>query len=87
MAVPTAAASLNKPAYAVGEAMTLTVTYGDADQRTASQTITVADSTGNDVVITTSAIIDPLTVTVEDVDRTWAKVSDTGTVAVYTAVA
>jgi len=89
MAAPTATASLDKTAYVTGETMTLTISYADADQRTATQTITVEDSAGNDVVITTTAVINPqgLTVTVQDVERTFTKVSDTGAVAVYTATA
>lgn len=89
MAAPNATASLDKSAYVTGETMTLTVSYSDADQRAATQTITVEDSAGNDVVITTSAVINPqnLTVTVSDAERTFTKVSDTGAVAVYTAVA
>lgn len=89
MAAPEVTASLDKSAYVTGETMTLTVSYRDADQRTATQTITVEDTGGADVVITTTAVINPqnLTVTVTDAERTFSKVSDTGAVAVYTAVA
>jgi hypothetical protein len=90
MSSPTVAASLNKAAYAVGETMTLTVTYGDPDRKTLTVTVTVedTDATTAPATVTATAVIDPLTVTVSDSSgRVWTKVSDSGTVAVYTAKA
>lgn len=88
MATPSVSASLDKTTYAPGELMTLTVTYSDPDTDSVQVTITVTDKSGNQSAPTTlTAVIDPLTVGVTDPDRTWAKVSDTGTVAVFTATA
>jgi hypothetical protein len=87
MADPIVSASLDKPTYKLGEPMTLTVTYSDPDHDVAEQTITVEDSAGTKTVVTTTAIVDPLTVTVSDPDRTWSKVSDNGQVAVFAAAA
>lgn len=87
MAAPTVTASLNKATYNPGEQMQLTVTYGDADHDVATQTITVSDSAGTETVVTTTAVVDPLTVEVSDPDRTWTKQSDNGQVAVFTSTA
>lgn len=90
MANPTVSASLNKATYAKGETMTLTVTYGDADNKTFSVTVQVTDSEGNksEPVTVPVSISDKVTVAVTDTDgRTWAKVSDNGSVAVYTSTA
>jgi len=89
MATPTVSASLNKSAYQPGEPMTLTVTYSDADTKAVRVTVTVADSSGNtSAPAEVTALIDPSTVTVADSSgRVWVKQSDTGSVAVYTAVA
>ena len=88
MAAPTVSASLNKPAYAVGETMTLTVNYDDPDRQPVTVTVTVTDHSGNtSAPVTVAAVIDPLTLTVTDADRTWALQSDSGTVAVFTAEA
>lgn len=90
MATPTVSASLNKSSFAPGEQMLLTVQYGDTDNDTVLVTVTVEDSQGNkSAPVTINAnIADPVTVTVSDSDnRTWTKQSDTGTVAVYRAVA
>jgi hypothetical protein len=88
MATPTVSASLNKATYVPGEVMTLTVTYGDADTKSVSVTITVKDSAGNtSAPATVTAVIDPLTITVTDAARTWTKTSDNGSVATFTATA
>lgn len=88
MANPTVTASLNKTAYAPGETMTLTVNYADADRQSLAVTITVTDSSGNTGTATANAIIDQGTVVVTSSPaRTWTKVSDSGTVAVFTATA
>jgi hypothetical protein len=89
MAAPTVTATLDKPSYNKGDRITLTVNYSDPDNRPVTVTVDVKDSSGNDVLsTTTSAVIDPLTVTVtDDGGRTWAKVTDTGAVAQYTTTA
>lgn len=89
MAIPTVSASLNKSSYAPGETMTLTVSYGDADTKTMSVTVTATDSQGNTGTSTpVSVVIDPTTLSVSDsLGKTWTKASDSGTVAVFTAVA
>ncbi len=89
MAAPTATASLNAPTYSPGDQMTLTVTYGDADTRPVTVTIVVTDAQGNSSApVKVTAVIDPLTIAVtDDSGRTWTKVSDNGSVAVYRAVA
>ncbi|MCW3838937.1 hypothetical protein ONA70_02355 [Micromonospora yasonensis] len=89
MAAPTVTASLNASTYSPGDQMTLTVTYGDPDTKALTVTVVVTDSQGNSSAPTkATAVIDPLTVTLtDDSGRTWTKVSDTGTVAVYRAVA
>lgn len=88
MSQPTVSASLSKSVYAPGELMTLTVTYGDADTKPVRVTVVVTDSSGNtSAPVTVGAVIDPLTLKVTDPSRTWEKVSDTGTVAVFTSLA
>lgn len=89
MANPTiSSATLNKAFYQPGELMTLTVNYSDADRQMLQLQIKVTDSQGNEANANTSAIIDPATVTVSSVPtKTWTKVSDNGSVAVFTAVA
>ncbi|MBY8873790.1 hypothetical protein K7640_18335 [Micromonospora sp. PLK6-60] len=89
MAAPTASASLNATTYSPGEQMLLTVTYGDPDTQQVTVTVVVTDSKGNSSnPVKVNAVIDPLTVTVtDDSARAWTKVSDTGSVAVYRAVA
>lgn len=88
MATPTLTASLDKLSYAPGEKMTLTVTYADADNATVSFTVTGVDSDGNDAVVTVQRrTLDPVTLTVSDPGKTWTKVSDNGSVAVFTATA
>lgn len=87
--IPTVTASLNKATYIKGETITLTVNYRDADTKTVTVTITVKDAAGNLGTATVPlTVADPLTLTVTDTDgRVWAKVSDSGSVAVYSAVA
>ncbi|MFI7607885.1 hypothetical protein ACIBTV_22465 [Micromonospora sp. NPDC049366] len=89
MAAPTVTASLNAASYSPGDPMTLTVTYGDADTRPLTVTIVVTDAQGNSSApVRVAAVIDPLTLTVtDDSGRDWTRLSDTGTVAVYRAVA
>lgn len=90
MAAPSVSATLDKTAYAPGELMTLTVTYGDPDSRTLKLTIQVQDTTGGTgATVVTSAVLDSLTLIVTDSDssRTWTKKSDTGAIAVFTAKA
>lgn len=89
MATPTVTASLNKASYAPGEDMILTVTYGDTDTQLVTVTVQVTDKAGNQSnPQNVSAVIDPLTVSVtDDAGRTWTRQSDTGSTAVYKAVA
>ncbi|MEU7801560.1 hypothetical protein AB0B10_20050 [Micromonospora arborensis] len=89
MATPTAIAALSAPAYSPGDQMLLTLNYSDADNKPLTVTIVVTDARGNSSApVTTSVVIDPLTVSVtDDSGRTWARVSDNGAVAVYRAVA
>ncbi|MBX7265818.1 hypothetical protein KIF24_07100 [Micromonospora sp. Llam7] len=89
MAAPTASASLNATSYVPGAQMLLTVTYGDPDNKTLTVSIVVTDAQGNSSApVKVSPVIDPLTVAVtDDSGRTWTRVSDNGSVAVYRAVA
>jgi len=89
MATPTVSASLDKATYAPGEKMLLTVNYADADNQSVSVTITVTDAAGNSSApVTANAIIkDGVTLSVTEAGKTWAKVSDTGAVAVFSRVA
>lgn len=89
MANPTLSASLDQATYAKGDTMTLTVTYGDADQEALSISVQVTDASGNTTgPVGLSAVIDPLTLHVADPSgREWTRVSDTGSVAVYQATA
>ena len=89
MASPTVAASLSKATYQPGEVMTLTVTYGDADTKAMTVSVVVTDSQGNaSAPVNVSAVIDPLAIAVTDSSgRTWSRVSDSGSVAVYQATA
>ncbi|MER7892422.1 hypothetical protein AB0C04_06930 [Micromonospora sp. NPDC048909] len=89
MAAPSATASLNASTYSPGDQMTLTVTYSDADTKPLTVTIVVTDAQGNSSApVRVAAVIDPLTVTVtDDSGRTWTRLSDSGSVAVYRAVA
>ncbi|MEH0820983.1 MULTISPECIES: hypothetical protein [unclassified Micromonospora] len=89
MAAPTVTASLNAATYSPGDQMTLTVTYSDPDTRPLTVTVVVTDAQGNSSApVRVTAVIDPLTLTVtDDSGRTWTRVSDNGSVAVYRAVA
>ncbi|PWR11337.1 hypothetical protein DKT68_06205 [Micromonospora acroterricola] len=89
MATPTATAALSASVYTPGDQMLLTVTYSDADTRPLTVTIVVTDAQGNSSApVKVTAVIDPLTLTVtDDSGRTWTRVSDNGSVAVYRAVA
>jgi hypothetical protein len=89
MAVPTVTASMDATTYAPGDQMLLTVAYADTDTRPLTVTIVVTDDRGNQSApVTVPTVIDPLTVTVtDDSGRTWTRVSDTGAVAVFRAVA
>lgn len=88
MANPTVSGSLNKSAYAPGETMTLTATYGDPDTKAGKVSLQVTDAAGNkSAVIDVPYVIDPLTLTATDPAKTWTKVSDNGSVAVYTTTA
>lgn len=89
MAAPTVTASLDASTYSPGDPITLTVGYADPDTRPVTLTIVLTDSQGNSSApVRVTAVIDPLTVGVtDDSGRAWTKVSDTGAVAVYRAVA
>lgn len=91
MATPTISGSVDKPAgYPVGSLMTATVTYGDADAKSGTVTFVVTDDEGH---ASTPAVIpyvitDGLTLTYTDsLGKTWTKVSDNGSVAVFTSPA
>lgn len=87
MANPTVTASLNKATYAPGEKLTLTVNYGDADNKSETVTVTGTDQAGNRAEATVTWVTSD-TVTLEAADgtsRVWTKVSDNGSVAVFTA--
>lgn len=89
MAAPTVTASLNRATYAPGDVMILTITYGDSDTKPVSVSIVVTDSQGNaSAPVVATAVIDPLAIAVTDSSgRTWSRVSDSGSVAVYQATA
>jgi hypothetical protein len=89
MASPTVTATLDKPSYKPGDLVTLTVNYTDPDTKTITVSVKVTDSEGHDADVgPITAIIDPLTVQASSSPaKTWTKISDTGTVAVFTATA
>lgn len=74
-------ATLDRATYAPGDRMTLTVHRGVAGTPT---NVTVVE-TGGSTVAVSATTVSPLTVT--DASHTWAKASDDGTTAVYTATA
>ncbi|WP_018251930.1 hypothetical protein [Salinispora mooreana] len=89
MAAPTVTVALNATVYAPGDDMRMTVTYSDADTRPVTVTVVVTDVRGHSSApAQVTAVIDPLTLTVaDDSGRVWTKLSDTGAVADYRAVA
>lgn len=89
MAIPTVTAALDASTYAPGDQMLLTVAYTDADTQPLTVTIVVTDARGNSSApVTVPTVVDPLALTVtDDSGRTWTRLSDTGTVAVFRAVA
>jgi hypothetical protein len=78
----------DKATYAVGELMTVAMTYSDPDTRTITGTGTVQDSAGAKGTMTTTVVLDPLQVSFTDNEgRVYTKKSDDGSVAVFTATA
>lgn len=86
---PTCTISLDKASYAPGATITATVSYADADTRTTPLTVTVTDAAGATGTATVSLIIKDTDVpTVSDgTSRVYTKVSDNGSIAVFTATA
>lgn len=90
MANPTLTGSLDHGGqYPTGATMTATLTYGDPDQKTGTVTFTITDAEGNrSAELSLPYLIDPLAITFTDtLGKTWAKVSDSGSVAVFTSTA
>lgn len=89
MANPTIGGSLNNTSYAVGATMTATITYGDTDQKSGTVTFKITDAEGNvSANLVLPYLIDPLTVSyVDSLGKVWTKISDSGSVAVFTATA
>ncbi len=87
MAAPIVTATLDKIAPAVGDVVTLTVTYSDPDATSQTITVTGTDAEGHQATVSVVyAVSDPVTITVADSSgRTWVKQSDTGSTAVYKA--
>lgn len=85
--------TFDQPAYSPGQVITATVTYvPGTSAQTTSLTGTATDKntsqTGKLTVTFTTVAPDPTTVSVSDTgNRTWTAVSDSGTVATFTAVA
>lgn len=88
MAAPTVTATLDRATYKPGDTALLTVRYGDPDTKPLTITVTVTDLEGNtSAPATVTAVIDPLTVAVVDsAGKAWTRVSDSGSVAVYSRV-
>jgi hypothetical protein len=74
-------ATFDKPNYAKGDTITLTVTRDAVPLG-----VTVTDS-ANETTTPSASIDNPVTVTDTDTARTWTVVSDDQHTAVYTAVA
>jgi hypothetical protein len=89
MANPTVTAVLDKATYAPGDPVTLTVSYGDADTKASTVTVTGTDAAGNPATVTVNLnVSDPVALTVsDDGGRAWAKGADNGSTAVFTATA
>lgn len=88
MANPTATATLNKSAYAIGETMTLTVDHTDADRMTLTVSGVVTDSNGNTAEWSSTAELDAGMVTITNSGgRTWTLQSATANQSVFTATA
>jgi hypothetical protein len=85
MAAPTATVTLDKASYTPGQLMTATVTYTAASTGL-TLSANVTDINGN-VVATASATIGASVVASSSPARTWTKVSDNGSTAVFTATA
>jgi hypothetical protein len=80
--------SFDKPAYAVGALVTMTVVYGDTDTKSQTIEFKVTDASGNQATGSGSFVVDPLkTEVIDPAGRVWTKKSDTGTITVFTAVA
>lgn len=88
MSNPTATATLNKPNYAVGESMILTINHSDADRQTITVSGVVTDSSGNTGAWSATAKIDAGAVSFTQTGgKTWALQSATDSQSVYTATA
>lgn len=88
MANPTASATLDKPNYAIGELMTLTVNHTDADRQTITVAGTVTDSSGNTASWSATAEIDAGVVTITQTGgKVWALVSASKTQSKFTTTA
>ena len=85
MALPTATVTLDKTTYTPGQLITATINYTAASLGL-TLNASVTDSNGN-VIATATATVGPSIVVTSSPTRTWTKVSDNGSVAVYTATA
>lgn len=80
--------SFDQPSYAKGAQMVVTCVYSDPDMEALTFTFVVTDANGNQGSGTGNAMIDPSTTQGSSVPaRTWTKVSDNGSVAVFTGTA
>lgn len=78
----------DKATYAVGETMTATMTYSDADTRVITGTGKVVDASGNQGTMSTTVLLDPSTTSFTDNEgRVYTKQTDNGSIAVFTATA
>lgn len=89
MAAPVLSATTDKPSYAPGELVTLTVTRSDPDSRLVSVALLGTDSAANSTPLTVEfGIADPVTLAMTgDGGLVWTLGSDDGTTTVYTATA